>query len=166
MILPDIKFASAASCHYNIRKMRKRFVIHEHHATQLHFDLRLEISGVLKSWAVPKGLSMNPQDKRLAVSVPDHSIGYINFEGTISQGRYGAGPVAIWDRGEFETKGNAEEDLTKGKLVFAFYGKKLRGEFTLLKMKGQEKNWLVIKSRDEFVETNWKLETVLKPKEK
>lgn len=144
--------------------MRKRFVIHEHHATRLHFDLRLEIGGVLKSWAVPKGVSMNPQDKRLAVAVPDHSIGYIDFEGAISEGSYGAGPVVIWDKGEFETEGNAEEDLTNGKLVFAFYGAKLRGEFTLVKMKGQEKNWLVIKSRDDFAQTDRQLEMAIKVK--
>lgn len=143
--------------------MRKRFVIHEHHATRLHFDLRLEIEGVLKSWAVPKGVSMNPQDKRLAVAVPDHSLSYINFEGRISEGSYGAGEVRVWDKGEFETE-NAAEQLRKGKLVFTFYGEKLKGEFTLVKMSNQEKNWLIIKSKDEFADKNWKLETVLKPK--
>ncbi|MDQ3799410.1 MAG: 3'-phosphoesterase [Acidobacteriota bacterium] len=145
--------------------MRKRFVIHEHHARRLHFDLRLEIDGVLKSWAVPKGVSMNPADKRLAVAVPDHSIGYIDYEGTISEGSYGAGEVRVWDNGEFETRGDAAEQLRKGKLIFTFYGGKLKGEFTLLKMSNQEKNWLIIKSRDEFADKNWKLETVLKPEE-
>ena len=144
--------------------MRKRFVIHEHHATRLHFDLRLEISGVLKSWAVPKGVSMNPLEKRLAVAVPDHSIGYIDFEGTLAEGTYGAGRVAIWDKGEFETSGDAEEQLRKRKLVFTFYGGKLKGEFTLVKMWKQEKNWLITKSKDEFADTDWKLETVLEPK--
>ena len=143
--------------------MRKRFVIHEHHASRLHFDLRLEIGGVLKSWAVPKGVSMNPKDKRLAVAVPDHSLGYIDFEGRISEGSYGAGEVRIWDSGEFESE-KAEENLEKGKLVFTFFGKKLKGEFTLVKMANQEKNWLIIKSRDEFAGKDWKLETVLKPK--
>lgn len=142
--------------------MRKRFVIHEHHASRLHFDLRLEIGGVLKSWAVPKGISMHSADKRLAVAVPDHSLGYINFEGTIREGSYGAGRVAIWDKGEFETAENTEEQLKKGKLVFNFYGEKLKGEFTLVKMWNQEKNWLIIKSKDEFADANWKLETVLK----
>ena len=146
--------------------MRKRFVIHEHHATRLHFDLRLEIGGVLKSWAVPKGVSMNPAEKRLAVAVPDHSTGYINFEGTLAEGTYGAGEVRIWDNGEFETLVDASEQLRKGKLVFTFYGKKLKGEFTLLKMWNQEKNWLIIKSRDAFADKDWKLETVLKPKKK
>jgi bifunctional non-homologous end joining protein LigD len=144
--------------------MRKRFVIHEHHATRLHFDLRLEIGGVLKSWAVPKGVSMNPQEKRLAVAVPDHSLGYIDFEGTLAEGTYGAGRVAIWDNGEFEYTGNAEEQLRKGKLAFAFYGKKLKGEFTLVKFWKQDKNWLITKSKDEFADENWKLETVLAPK--
>jgi bifunctional non-homologous end joining protein LigD len=146
--------------------MRKRFVIHEHHARNLHFDLRLEISGVLKSWAVPKGVSMNPQEKRLAVEVPDHSLSYIAFVGTISEGSYGAGRVAIWDHGEFESQGDAEESLSRGKLVFTFYGKKLNGEFTLVRMWHQEKNWLIIKSDDEFADYDWKLETVLEPKKK
>jgi bifunctional non-homologous end joining protein LigD len=140
--------------------MRKRFVVHEHHASRLHFDLRLEIGGVLKSWAVPKGVSMNPNEKRLAVAVPDHALGYIDFEGEISEGSYGAGKVRIWDKGEFEAE-NAEAQLRKGKLVFTFYGAKLKGEFTLVKFSGQEKNWLVIKSRDEFADENWRLETVL-----
>lgn len=142
--------------------MRKRFVIHEHHASRLHFDLRLEIAGVLKSWAVPKGVSMNPQEKRLAVSVPDHSLNYINYEGTISEGNYGAGRVAIWDKGEYETSEGAESQLTKGKLTFSFYGEKLKGEFTLIKMRNQEKNWLIIKSRDKYADENWKLKTILK----
>ncbi len=143
---------------------RKRFVIHEHHATRLHFDLRLEIGGVLKSWAVPKGVSMNPLEKRLAVAVPDHSLGYIGFEGTLAEGTYGAGAVRIWDRGTFETAFNAEEQLEKGKLIFTFDGAKLRGEFTLVKMSKQEKNWLIIKSKDKHADANWRLETVLKLK--
>ena len=143
--------------------MRKRFVIHEHHASRLHFDLRLEISGVLKSWAVPKGVSMNPADKRLAVEVPDHSLGYIDYEGRIAEGSYGAGEVRIWDKGEFEAE-NSEKQLKNGKLVFTFYGEKLKGEFTLVKMANQEKNWLIIKAKDNFADKNWKLETVLKPK--
>lgn len=142
--------------------MRKRFCIHEHHATRLHFDLRLEIAGVLKSWAVPKGVSMNPSEKRLAVAVPDHSLSYIDFEGTIPVGSYGAGRVAVWDKGEFEAE-NAEAQLEKGKIVFKIYGEKLKGEFTLVKFWNHEKNWLVIKSKDEFAAENWKIELVLKP---
>lgn len=142
--------------------MRKRFVIHEHHATRLHFDLRLEIGGVLKSWAVPKGVSMNPSEKRLAVAVPDHSLGYIGFEGTLAEGTYGAGEVRIWDKGEYECAENAEEQLRKGKLIFVFFGSKLKGEFTLLKTWKPEKNWLIVKSKDQFADADWKLETVLK----
>ena len=109
---------------------------------------------------------MNASEKRLAVRVPDHSVGYINFEVTLAEGTYGAGAVRIWDKGEFEAGGDAEEQLRKGKLIFTFYGKKLSGEFTLVKMSNQEKNWLVIKSKDEFADANWKLETVLPPKKR
>ncbi len=142
--------------------MRKRFVIHEHHASRLHFDLRLEIAGVLKSWAVPKGVSMNPNEKRLAVAVPDHSLSYIGFEGTLAEGTYGAGEVRIWDKGEFGFSGDAETQLEKGKLVFTFYGEKLKGEFSLVRFWNHEKNWLIIKAKDEFADENFKLETVLK----
>ncbi|HEX8286517.1 MAG TPA: DNA polymerase ligase N-terminal domain-containing protein [Pyrinomonadaceae bacterium] len=144
--------------------MRNRFVIHEHHATRLHFDLRLEIGGVLKSWAVPKGVSMNPREKRLAVAVPDHSVSYINFEGRLAEGTYGAGEVRIWDKGDYETTSDAEESLRNGKLIFTFDGEKLKGGFTLLKMWNQEKNWLIIKANDEYADANWKLETVLPSK--
>ena len=144
--------------------MRKRFVVHEHHATNLHFDLRLEMGGVLKSWAVPKGVSMNPAEKRLAVAVPDHPVSYIDFEGTLPEGTYGAGEVRVWDSGKYETGSDPEKQLEKGKLVFTFFGLKLRGEFALVKMKGQKKNWLIIKADDQFADPNWRLETVLKPK--
>jgi bifunctional non-homologous end joining protein LigD len=145
---------------------RRRFVIHEHHATNLHFDLRLEMGGVLKSWAVPKGLSLNPNHKRLAIEVPDHSLSYINFVGTISEGSYGAGRVVIWDNGEYLAKTSPLEQLEKGRLNFTFYGKKLRGGFVLLRMKDRKGQWLVIKERDEFADLDWKLETVLQPKAK
>jgi bifunctional non-homologous end joining protein LigD len=145
--------------------MRKRFVIHEHHARQLHFDLRLEMRGVLKSWAVPKGVSMNPADKRLAVAVPDHALSYIDFEGTIAEGRYGAGEVRIWDNGHYETDSDPELQLKKGKLVFTFFGLKLRGEFAMVRFRS-DKNWLIIKSDDHFANPDWELETVLKPKKK
>lgn len=144
--------------------MKKRFVIHEHHASRLHFDLRLEIGGVLKSWAVPKGVSMNPNEKRLAVAVPDHSLSYIGFEGTLAEGSYGAGEVRIWDKGELEFSVDAETQLEKGKLIFTFHGAKLKGEFTLVKFWNHEKNWLIIKSKDEFADAGWRLETILKVK--
>jgi bifunctional non-homologous end joining protein LigD len=142
----------------------RRFVIHEHHARNLHFDLRLEIGGVLKSWAVPKGVSLDPSDRRLAVAVPDHSMQYGSFEGTLAEGTYGAGEVRIWDEGEYDTDKDPEAQYDKGKLVFELYGKKLRGEFTLVKMHGQDKNWLLIKKDDRFADPDWELQTVLPPK--
>lgn len=124
------------------------FVVHEHHARHLHYDLRLEMDGVLKSWAVPKGPSMNPADKRLAVMVDDHSLEYASFEGIIPEGQYGAGRVIIWDRGEFTLiKGSLKE----GGLEFELSGNKLKGRFALIKMKkGNGKNWLLIKVKDAF----------------
>jgi bifunctional non-homologous end joining protein LigD len=145
-------------------KMRARFVVHEHHASHLHFDFRLEIGGVLKSWAVPKGVSMNPSEKRLAVAVPDHAVSYIDFEGTIREGSYGAGKVYIWDKGEFEVESDALKQLAAGKLIFTIFGSKLHGEFTLLEMKNRPKQWLIIKAGDEFADPKWKVETVHKPK--
>jgi bifunctional non-homologous end joining protein LigD len=122
------------------------------------------MGGVLRSWAVPKGVSMDPADKRLAVAVPDHALSYIDFEGVIKEGSYGAGEVRVWDSGKYETKSDPEAQLEKGKLVFEFFGLKLRGEFALVKMAGDEKNWLIIKANDHFADDKWKLETVLKPK--
>ncbi len=145
-------------------EIKRRFVIHEHHASRLHFDLRLEMAGVLKSWAVPKGLSLNPNDKRLAIEVPDHSLSYIGFVGRIAEGRYGAGEVVIWDKGEYSTGEEPFEQLQKGRLKFTFYGEKLRGGFTLLLMKERKGQWLVFKEKDEFADLNWELETVLIPK--
>ncbi|HLM60522.1 MAG TPA: DNA polymerase ligase N-terminal domain-containing protein [Pyrinomonadaceae bacterium] len=146
--------------------MKRRFVIHEHHATNLHFDLRLEIGGVLKSWAVPKGLSLNPNLKRLAIEVPDHSLSYIDFEGTISEGKYGAGAVVVWDNGEYSTNDDPAVQFENGRLNFIFHGKKLRGSFSLLRMKDRKNQWLAIKNRDEFADLNWELKTVLPAKKK
>ena len=141
--------------------MLKRFVIHEHHATRLHWDLRLEMEGVLKSWAVPKGVSMNPADKRLAVHVPDHSLEYGKWEGVIPEGSYGAGRVAIWDKGAYECD-DPTAQLKKGKLVFTMYGEKLKGEFHMFKMANEEKNWLIVKADDEHADEDWEIKTVLK----
>jgi bifunctional non-homologous end joining protein LigD len=143
---------------------KPRFVIHEHHASHLHFDFRLEIAGLLKSWAVPKGVSLNPNDKRLAVEVPDHSLSYIDFEGVIAEGKYGAGEVFIWDKGNFETKDGGAAQLKNGKLTFTLFGEKLNGEFNLIKMQNRARQWLLIKSRDQFADLNWKLQTVIAPK--
>ena len=145
-----------------------RFVVHEHHASRLHYDFRLEIGGVLKSWAIPKGPSMNPTEKRLAVMVEDHPLEYIDFEGIIPQGHYGAGAVLIWDSGEFQPEGDPETALKKGRLSFALDGKKLKGGFSLILMKGRRKgnDWLLIKGQDSFVKKGWKMEEVLTPAKK
>lgn len=145
---------------------RKRFVIHEHHATRLHFDLRLEMGGVFKSWAVPKGPSFDPKDRRLAVMVPDHSLSYGSFEGTLAEGTYGAGEVRIWDDGKYETEADPLKQLEKGKINITFFGLKLRGEFVLTKMHNQENNWLLIKVNDHFADPDWRLETVLTPQKR
>lgn len=140
--------------------MRSRFVVHEHHASRLHFDFRLELEGVLKSWAVPKGPSMNPADKRLAVEVADHPLEYIDFEGIIPEGVYGAGPVVIWDQGEFEPI-----EATGERISFVVSGSRLKGGFTLTKLKprgkGPAKDWLLIKKRDECARGGWRLELAL-----
>ncbi|MDP2167125.1 MAG: DNA polymerase ligase N-terminal domain-containing protein [Thermodesulfovibrionales bacterium] len=138
------------------------FVVHEHHASHLHFDLRLEMGGVLKSWAVPKGPSMNPAEKRLAIAVEDHALEYGSFEGVIPEGRYGAGAVAIWDRGGFELKGGGTDE---GMLEFILSGKKLKGAFVLARMSGKHKEWLLIKKKDGYEEPGFKLKTILTPAE-
>jgi bifunctional non-homologous end joining protein LigD len=132
---------------------RPIFVIQEHHATRLHYDFRLEASGVLKSWAVTNEPSLDPAVKRLAVRVEDHPLSYANFEGTIPAGHYGAGEVRIWDRGTFELlEGDFEEGLEAGRLSFALSGERLNGRYTLVRMRGgkeKRENWLLIKGRDE-----------------
>jgi bifunctional non-homologous end joining protein LigD len=127
------------------------FVVHQHAATRLHFDLRLEMDGVLRSWAVPKGPSKNPADKRLAVFVEDHPIEYGDFEGVIPEGNYGAGAVIVWDRGEWVPIEDPHAGLAKGKLLFDLRGYKLKGRWTLVKLKKGVKEWLLIKERDSQV---------------
>jgi len=129
------------------------FIVHMHDATRLHWDLRLEMDGVLKSWAVPKGPSANPADKRLAVKVEDHPLEYGDFEGIIPEGNYGAGTVIVWDRGVWVPLEDVREGFDKGKLLFELRGYKLRGRWTLIKLKKTEKEWLLIKERDEYVST-------------
>lgn len=146
-----------------------RFVVHEHKATRLHYDFRLEINGALKSWAIPKGPSLNPADKRLAVMVPDHALEYIDFEGIIPEGGYGAGPVIVWDAGEFIPlePGNLEAALKAGKLRFELKGEKLKGAFALARMKGLPrstgKEWLLMKMKDAYAKPDYKIKTELTP---
>ncbi len=147
-------------------KSKLVFVIQKHAASHLHYDFRLEMNGVLKSWAVPKGPSMNPEIKHLAMMVEDHPYDYKDFEGVIPKGNYGAGTVIIWDEGTYEplekttSKKEAEKLLTKqlytGSLKFSMRGKKLKGEFALVKTAGRgENHWLLIKHRDKYaVETD------------
>ncbi|HKS04874.1 MAG TPA: DNA ligase D [Gemmatimonadaceae bacterium] len=127
------------------------FVVHKHAARQLHFDLRLEMDGVLRSWAVPKGPSYDMQDKRLAVKVEDHPLEYGDFEGIIPPGNYGAGGVIVWDRGEWVALEDWRTGLEKGKLLFELRGYKLLGKWTLVKIKKSERDWLLIKERDAYV---------------
>ena len=138
---------------------RTVFVVQKHKARTLHYDFRLEVDGVLKSWAVPKGPSMNPRDKRLAVAVEDHPLDYAGFEGAIPADSYGAGPVIVWDAGVYrnlmaekaDAPATMAEAIEAGHVEVALEGEKLRGGFALIhtKMGGNEKNWLLIKMRDD-----------------
>lgn len=127
------------------------FVVHKHAARQLHFDLRLEMGGVLRSWAVPKGPSYDMTEKRLAVRVEDHPLEYGDFEGIIPHGNYGAGGIIVWDRGEWVPLEDWREGLEKGKLLFELRGYKLHGKWTLVKIKKSERDWLLIKERDAWL---------------
>ncbi|MBV8879529.1 MAG: DNA ligase D [Planctomycetaceae bacterium] len=134
------------------------YVIQKHHATRLHYDFRLELGGVLKSWAVPKGPSLNPADKRLAAHVEDHPIEYGGFEGVIPKGQYGGGKVIVWDRGTWTPIGDPYEGYKKGRLKFELHGVKLHGYWNLVRMHGRgnepdDKNWLLIKGHDEHAGT-------------
>ncbi len=125
---------------------RLLYVIQEHHASHLHYDFRLEWEGVLKSWAVPKGPSTDPKDRRLAVQVEDHPYDYHTFEGTIPAGEYGGGTVKIWDKGVWIPEGDVAANLKKGHLSFQLWGRKLRGRWALVRLHGQKgdgKNWLL-----------------------
>jgi len=153
------------------KKKGNRFVVQKHEATRLHYDFRLEMEGVLKSWAVPKGPSLDPADKRLAMHVEDHPVSYFDFEGTIPEGNYGAGSVMVWDVGTWAplapvpvngkyvpgTEADAAAMLAKGDLKFRLHGQRLKGDFALIKMKGRRpgskgNEWLMIKKHDPYVE--------------
>ena len=132
-----------------------RFVIQKHAATRLHYDFRLELNGTFRSWAVTRGPSLNPADKRLAVEVEDHPLDYGDFEGTIPKGQYGGGTVLLWDRGFWEPEGDPDRMLAKGDLKFRLEGEKLRGSWVLVRMrndkfKNKRTNWLLIKHRDKY----------------
>jgi len=133
------------------------FVVQKHDARRLHYDFRLELDGVMLSWAVPKGPSLRPSDKRLAVQVEDHPIDYRNFEGVIPEGQYGGGPVIVWDRGTWKPVGEPHEALQKGHLDFELSGDKLHGRFVLVRTGGRDAkkpSWLLIKRNDEHATRN------------
>src|SRR5205085_2663388 len=138
------------------------FCVQRHDATRLHYDFRLEIDGVLKSWAVPKGPTLDPSVKRLAAHVEDHPIAYGDFEGNIPAGNYGGGSVMLWDAGTFELLGDlpGAAQIEKGVLKFRLHGHKLSGEFALVHMKGRGKgnDWLLIKKRDAAAVPGWEVE--------
>jgi bifunctional non-homologous end joining protein LigD len=159
------------------KKSKHRFVVQRHRATRLHYDFRLEMEGVLKSWAVPKGPSLDPADKRLAMQVEDHPVSYFDFEGTIPEGNYGAGTVMVWDVGTWEplspvpvngeyvpgTDKEAAEMLQKGDLKFRLIGKRLKGDFALVHIKGRQPGskgteWLLIKKKDDQVVPRFDIE--------
>jgi bifunctional non-homologous end joining protein LigD len=139
------------------KRQGNAFVIQKHDATRLHYDLRLQLDGVMKSWAVTRGPSLVPGEKRLAVQVEDHPIEYNAFEGTIPEGEYGGGTVMVWDRGRWEPEGDPERGLAKGHLSFRLDGKKLHGGWHLVRMRrrpGERRdNWLLIKQHDEAART-------------
>lgn len=148
----------------NKRSPRLRFVIQKHHASRLHYDFRLEADGVLKSWAVPKGPSFDPKDRRLAMHVEDHPMDYRSFEGIIPKGNYGAGEVIVWDQGTYELSEGDDPaaEIGRGKIKFIMHGKKMHGEFTLVRIRGRGGEsgdpWLLIKDHDEYVDPKYDID--------
>jgi len=140
------------------------FVIQKHHSSTLHYDFRLQIGDVLKSWVIPKGPSLNPKDKRLAILAEDHELSFATFEGEIPAGEYGAGKIIVWDHGYYENtttdddkKISMQQAFNNGKITFRLYGKKLKGNFSLVSFKGQvkSKNWLLIKQNNSEADTGF-----------
>ena len=142
----------------------RRFVIQKHEASHLHYDFRLEIGGALKSWAVPKGVPFAKGEKRLAMHVEDHPISYRDFEGVIPKGQYGGGTVMVWDYGTFQTPSRTPaKDLEGGKLHFILQGKKLSGEWYLVRLKKDDKQWLLIRGGDDMKPVSKDSRTILPP---
>jgi bifunctional non-homologous end joining protein LigD len=140
-----------------------RFVVQKHRASRLHYDFRLEMDGVLKSWAVPKGPSLDPADKRLAMQVEDHPVSYFDFEGIIPPGNYGAGTVMVWDVGTWEPEGDARPMLAKGDFKFQLDGEKLKGSFALVHIRSRRPGnkgteWLLIKHRDAYAQDGYDID--------
>jgi len=143
------------------------FVVQKHDASRLHYDFRLAIAGVLVSWAVPKGPSMNPAEKRLAVRTEDHPLEYAEFEGVIPAGQYGAGTVMVWDLGTYEPQDglSPEEQLARGKIDIALHGQRLRRGFALIETgnrladPGKKERWILVKQRDEYADPSWDIES-------
>src|SRR3984885_9940013 len=138
-----------------------QFCVQRHHASHLHYDFRLEVGGALKSWAVPKGPTLDPNEKRLAMMVEDHPLEYGSFEGVIPKGNYGAGSIMLWDRGTYQLLGEfqVEEQLAKGDFKFHLSGEKLRGDFALVRTKrGKGNEWLLLKKKDAFAQAGWDTE--------
>jgi bifunctional non-homologous end joining protein LigD len=143
------------------------FVVQKHAARRLHYDFRLEINGVLVSWAVPKGPSLNPSDRRLAIRTEDHPLEYADFEGVIPEGQYGAGTVMVWDKGTYDVENGLAigQQLVRGEIKVILHGKKLRGAFVLiqtarrLSARPEQARWLLIKQRDQYADPSWNIES-------